>query len=86
MNVLHLLNVLQLPLKCISFLTPPSNLPLVEGRTMPGTEVLRPEATHLSHSDACLGDGGTRELCARLVLHANLTSLDLVSLDQPRPN
>ena len=53
---------------------------------MPGTEVLRPEATHLSHSDACLGDGGTRELCARLVLHANLTSLDLVSLDQPRPN
>ena len=42
-----------------------------------GVETLRPEATHLSHSDACLGDGGTRELCARLVLHANLTSLDL---------
>ena len=42
-----------------------------------GAATLRPEATHLSHSDACLGDGGTRELCAQLVRHANLTSLDL---------
>ena len=47
-------------------------------RNMPvGAQTLRPEATHLSHSDACLGDGGTRELCAQLVRHANLTSLDL---------
>ena len=38
---------------------------------------LPPEATHLSQSDACIGDEGTRELCARLAQHANLTSLDL---------
>ena len=38
---------------------------------------LPPEATHLSQSDACIGDDGTRELCARLAHHANLTSLDL---------
>ena len=38
---------------------------------------LPPEATHLSQSDACIGDDGTRELCARLAQHANLTSLDL---------
>ena len=41
------------------------------------SDVPHPEATHLSHSDACLGDSGTRDLCASLVLHANLTSLDL---------
>ena len=38
---------------------------------------LPPEATHFSQSDACIGDDGTRELCARLAQHANLTSLDL---------
>ena len=47
---------------------------------------LPPEATHLSQSDACIGDDGTRELCARLAQHSNLTSLDLRGCTRLEPN